>query len=237
VPSDDFRPSEQTAKVIVPLIGTAFAFLAALLSGFVVYYTNDKTVQIQQKLSGIQQDQYALEQLTKLNQFNRESERQYVTLVYNDLISKDVERQRTALSLLQELAPETGLKLLHWARNAKIILPQNQAESSSAENKLNILEANGRFRIFLHMGSAKGRPIPDVSAIRKALASQGFSVVGTDDIFDNYGPGVDYFSDIDKTGAESVAKLLTDLLPNGTRTIPARKQTVQNRIGTLGIWF
>ena len=236
---DRDQPSDWIAKVLVPLVGTGAAIFAAVLSGFLVWFTNDKTSQIQEKLAVIQQDQFASEQSAKLGQFNKESERQYVALVYNDLLAngKDAGRQRTALSLLKVHAPETGLKLLAWAQEAKVILPENQAESLKVEGRLEVLQANGRFRIFLHVGVAKVRPVPEVEAIKKALASDGYAVLGVDDKADNYGPGVDYFNDADKQAAESIAKILTGLLPGSPSAIPVRKQSVQNRNGTIGIWF
>lgn len=170
------QPSDWIAKVFVPLAGTGAAIFAALFSGFLVWFTNDKTRQIDEKLAVIQQDQFALEQAAKLGQFNREYERQYVSLVYNDLLAKDkdVGRQRMALSLLQFLAPETGPKLLTWAQQTNTILPENQAESRKVEGRLEILQANARFRIFLHIGVAKGRPVPEIEAIKKTLADDGW---------------------------------------------------------------
>jgi hypothetical protein len=139
--------------------------------------------------------------------------------------------------LLQVLAPETGLKLLTWAHEANVILPENQAESRKVEGRLEALQANSRFRIFLHVGVAKGRPVPEVEAIKKALANDGYAVLGVDDKADTYGPGVDYFNDSDKQAAESIAGILTGLLPGNPGAIPVRKQSVQNRNGTIGIWF
>lgn len=236
---DPNAPSEWISKALVPLLGTSAAIFAAVLSGFLVWFTNDKTSQIQEKLAVIQQDQFSSEQAAKLGQFNRESERQYVALVYNDLLAKDKDaaRQRTALSLLQVLAPETGLKLLAWAHQAKVILPENQAESQKVEGRLEKLQANGRYRIFLHTGSANGRPVPELEAIKKAFATEGYTILGLDDQKDAYGPGVDYFNDSDKSAAESIAKVLTGLLPGDPKQIPARRQNAQNRVGTIGIWF
>jgi hypothetical protein len=236
---DRNQPSDWLAKVLVPLVGTGAAVFAALLSAFLVWFTNDKTRQIQERLAIIQQDQFASEQSARLGQFNRESERQYVGLVYNDLLAKDKDaaRQRTALSLLQVLAPETGLKLLAWAQQANVILPENQAESRKVEGRLEALQANGRFRLFLHTGVSKGRAVPEVEAIKKALAADGYTVLGVDDKTDAYGPGIDYFNDADKQAAESIAKALTSLLPGNPTAIPVRKQSAQNRAGTIGIWF
>jgi len=67
------------------------------------------------RLLTIQENQAAAERSAKLDQFNRESERQYVALVYTDLTSGSATRQRAALSLFEILQPETSLKLLAWA--------------------------------------------------------------------------------------------------------------------------
>lgn len=229
--------SDRTAKLLVPLIGTGAAVFAALLSGFLVWFTNDKTRQIQEKLAVIQQDQFAAEQSAKSGQFNRDSERQYVALVYNDLLAKDAARQRAALSLLQVLAPDTSLKLLAWANGSKIILPENQAESRKIEGRLETLQANGRFRLFVHIGQARGRPVPEPEAIRKALAGDGYAVTGLDNESDNYGPGVDFFNESDKEAAKDIARIVTELRPGNPGAIPIRKQSIPNRNGTIGIWF
>ena len=232
-------PNDWVTKVLVPLVGTGAAVAAAALSGFLVWFTNDRTSLIQEKLAVIQQDQFSIEQAEKLGQFNRDSERQYVSLVYNDLIAKDKDaaRQRTALSLRQVLAPETGLKLLAWAQQAGVIFPENLKASQEVGGQLEKLQANGRYRIFLHTGQATSRPAPELEAIKKAFAAEGYTILGLDDKKDDFGPGVDYFNDADKTAAENIAKVLTGLLPGESRPIPARRQKVQNRIGTIGIWF
>lgn len=142
-----------------------------------------------------------------------------------------------ALSLLQALAPETGLKLITWAQQTNIIFPENKGESLKIKDRLEVLQANARFRIFLHIGVAKGRPIPGIEAIKKTLAAEGYTILGVDDKADPYGPGVDFFNDFDSPAAKSIANFLTDLLPENSAEIPIRKQSVQNRIGTIGLWF
>lgn len=139
--------------------------------------------------------------------------------------------------MLQTLAPETGLKLLNWAQQTKIILAENQAESRKVKDRLEVLQMNARFRIFLHIGVAKGRPVPEIEAIKNTLAAEGYTIFGVDNEADQYGPGVDYFNDSDNSAAKSIAKLLTGLLPKNSDEIPPRKQSVQNRTGTIGIWF
>ena len=241
-------PSGRMSSVYVPLIGTLAALLAAGVSGFLVWYTseragqlqerlNEKTGQLQERLSVIQQAQIATDQSIKLNLANRDFERQYVALVYNDLLAKDSSRQKAALSLLTVLAPETGLKLLAWAQQAKVILPENREASLEVKSNLEALQANGRLRLFLHVGQAKGRPLPELDAIGKALSEDGYSVLGTDNQADAYGPGVDYFDLGTKPAAEKIAKILTSLLPAGATPIAARKQSTPNHQGTIGIWF
>jgi len=235
--------SERTEKVVVPLVGTAFAFLAAILSGYVLYFTNGKTSTIQEKLGEIQKDQAAAERSAKLDQFNRESERQYVALVYTDLTSRDASRQRAALSLLEILQPETSLKLVAWANKANIVFAENKPRSQEIERRLDVeqrlefIREIPRFRVFLHLGKAKNRPVPDVDAIKKVLADQGFSISGIDDQSDDYGPGVDYFYTDDQRGAQEVAKILVALLQNNSASMRARRQSAVNRSGTLGVWF
>jgi hypothetical protein len=236
-PLPDSQPRQIDAKIVIPLVGTGCALLAAVLSGCVLLFTNDKTTRIQTTLSQIQQGQFAAEQSAKSTQFNRESARQYVALVYGDLTSKDGSRQKAALSLLEILEPDVALKLLSWAQKTGVILPGNIDEGNAVKKTLESLQENGRFRIFLHVGQAKNRPVPDVDAIKKALATQGFAVLATDEDVDEFGPGVDYFDDRDIDAAKKVAASVGGLLPGNSDSMRVRRQTVQSRPGTLGIWF
>ncbi len=229
--------TEKTKDVIVPLIGTAFAFIASLLSIILVFYTAHRSNQIDHQLQQIQSAQFDAEQAAKTNQFNRESERQYVSLFYKEIISHDANRQKAALSLVKILEPQTGLKLITWARDSGVLLQESREKTLAIEKDLKKLEENSRFLIYLHLGQVKNRNVPAQSNIEKALTSEGFRVVGSDNQKDVYGPGIDYFHDKDKEGAERVAAVLNGLLGLDKKRITVRKQSVTNREGVLGIWF
>src|SRR6185295_5918180 len=101
------------------------------------------------------------DQSAKSAQFSRELTRQYVTLVYPDIIGTDAPRQKAALSLLQIVEPRVALPLITWAQETHVILPGNVAEGNAVKKRLEYLE-NNRFRIFLHVGKAGNRPVPDI---------------------------------------------------------------------------
>jgi len=96
---------------------------------------------------------------------------------------------------------------------------------------------DGKFRVFLHLGKANNRAVPEEGAIKKALEAQGFVVVDSDGKKDDYGPGVDYFHDEDKNGAQRLASLLNRLLPGQQGRILPRRQSARQPPGTLGVWF
>jgi hypothetical protein len=232
------RTTERTKDVVVPLIGTGFAFIASLISVLILLYTHHRSIAIEAQLYQIQQTQFVAAQTAQAEQFNRESARQYVTLVYVDLTSKDVEKQRAALSLLEILEPSTALKLLVWANKASVILPENKEQSMTVERALESLNENGRFRIFLHLGKSGSRSISSEADIKKTLSSMGFRVVGTDTKV-HPEPGVDYFYDSDKAGAEQVASMLNEIRdPNDKPVIVRNPQSANDHpLGTLGVWF
>jgi predicted chitinase len=94
----------------------------------------------------------------------------------------------------------------------------------------------GRYKIFLHLGPT-GRAVPARAVIERTIVPLGFSAAGMDLQFDQYGPGVDYFNEGDKKGAEALAKALNMLLGPDQAQLKARRQSVSNPPGTLGVWF
>jgi hypothetical protein len=229
--------ANRTKDIVVPLIGTGCAFAASLLSVVVLFYLHYRSENINNQLWQIQQDQFKALQSAKTDEFARDSERQYVALVYQDLISKDPGKQDGALLLLKILQPSTALKLVDWATRVGIILPENKDKSQLLTRSLEISQDNARFRIFLHVGQSGTRQVPSEALIRRELTSSGFGVVGSDLGTDQYGPGVDYFHDDDKRGAEGVAGILSKLRDPDGKPIPARKQSAGNPSGYLGVWF
>src|SRR5215469_15184869 len=140
------------ASISVPLIGTFFSFAAACLAAYVAYYATVKTDEIarrtesiQQKVISIQQAQHDADQAAKSAEFNRDTARQYVSILYADISSKDTARQRAALSLVALMEPETGLKLIRWAQNSGVILAENKQQGQDVEKQL--IEDNNRFLV------------------------------------------------------------------------------------------
>ena len=94
-----------------------------------------------------------------------------------------------------------------------------------------------RFQLYLHIGKLTDRYTPSKENILQRLADAGFTVKGIDNEVDLYGPGVDYFYERDKEGADRVVQILNALLPKEAKQFKSRKQNVRNQEGTLGIWF
>jgi hypothetical protein len=229
--------TERTKDVIIPLVGTAFAFIASILSAGLMFYIGHRSNLIDDQLNEIQKTQFAAEQAAKASQFDRESERQYVSLVYQELISQDEMRQKAALTLVTILEPDTGQKLIAWIRDSGLLLEENKAKSLEVEESLEKLKTNRRFVLYLHLGQVENRQVPARVDIERLLKSNGFINLRVDDEKDRYGPGVDYFHDTDRVGAEIVADILNTLLGADQKPIVPRKQSGRNPEGWLGIWF
>ncbi len=99
--------------------------------------------------------------------------------------------------------------------------------------------SKSKLKIYIHLGEVKGRPVPSEEKIMQFLKSEGFLVEGLfpDDQFDIYGPGVDFFHEIDRHSAEQIAKSMNKLLPKGATQLTARLQKGKQTEGTFGIWF
>jgi hypothetical protein len=240
--ADGKRRDGTAASITVPLIGTLFSFAAACLAAYVAYYATVKTGEIaqqtdsiQRQIISIQQAQHDADQAAKSAEFNRDTARQYISILYADIISKDTARQRVALSLVALMEPETGLKLIRWAQNSGVILAENKKQGQDVEKQL--IEDSNRFLVYVHLGQSGNRPIPNREVVISTLSSGGYRLGATDDLSDKYGPGVDYFHDQDKAGAERVAEAMKGLLPAGSKEIHARLQNGPGRDGVLGIWF
>ncbi|HVO02040.1 MAG TPA: hypothetical protein VMT54_07550 [Candidatus Cybelea sp.] len=94
----------------------------------------------------------------------------------------------------------------------------------------------GRYTIYLHLGPT-GRLVPARAVVERTIAPLGFSAAGADQQLDQFGPGVDYFNDGDKAGAEALAKALNTLIGPDQPQVKARHQSVSNPEGMLGVWF
>jgi hypothetical protein len=110
-------------------------------------------------------------------------------------------------------------------------------ESKKIETQLNSRIINSRFRLFIHLGQVNSRPVLERNLLIQKLESQGFQVVGFDNKSDKYGPGVDFFDEKDRKGAEKVVEIINTLLPPEATKLIVRRQNVMQREGVLGIWF
>lgn len=220
--------------VAIPLAGTLFAFFASILSAIVLIYTNNQTNNLQLRLQDIQRTQFEIEQRSQTDQFDRDSERQYVTLVYQDITSNDPERQRKALSLLGMLQPTTASKLLDLVNKAGFILPENKEQSKVVEKALDARSENARYRVFLHITpNSAGPSAADVS---KALAASGFQVVGVDTHTQGT-PAVEFFHSSDEAGARNAAVVLQTFGKQATPSLKTDNGADRNPAGYLGVWF
>src|SRR5262249_47292318 len=94
----------------------------------------------------------------------------------------------------------------------------------------------GRYTVYLHLGPT-GRFVPARAVVERTIAPLGFSASGADQQLDQFGPGVDYFNDGDKAGAEAMAKALNALIGPDQPQVKARRQRASSAEGTLGVWF
>ena len=95
-----------------------------------------------------------------------------------------------------------------------------------------------RYVIFIYLG----RNALLTTQAARALAERGYIVKQVDDQNVVSGPGVDFFREEDRQGAEAVASLVNDLLkkqlPRDTQTLRARLQTgVSNPPGFISVWL
>jgi hypothetical protein len=113
------------------------------------------------------------------------------------------------------------------------LLAQNQAQQGAP---------NSRFVIFIHAGG--GATDEEVREVAIALIRKQYTVRPTDRDQDKVGgPGVDYFDDSAKAAAEDVANTVNDvlkgqkLLTDDKKALKARRQSLRNPPGYLGVWL
>jgi hypothetical protein len=98
---------------------------------------------------------------------------------------------------------------------------------------------NQKYTIYLHLGKHDNSEQESLNPTRDALNLSGFRIAGYDDQRDTFGPGVDYFYEKDKLGAEKVVDILNKLRKPNEKPFVARphlEKKIQKE-GTLGIWF
>ncbi len=97
--------------------------------------------------------------------------------------------------------------------------------------------SRAQYRLFLHIGTDK--ITPDLEGkITSALLDAGFYVVGSDRLKDwDVRPGVDYFYDGDCSGAADVRAVISPIFPNPKKLPLRKKNEINNRPGTLGVWI
>src|SRR5262249_9182164 len=121
-----------------------------------------------------------------------------------------------------EAARDVGQAMAKWAPNSGVILAENKQQGQDVEKQL--IEDSDRFPVYAHLGQSGNWPVPNRDAVINALSSAGYRLGATDELSDKYGPGVDYFHDQDKTGAERVAAAMKEFAPDGSKEIHARLQ-------------
>lgn len=96
-----------------------------------------------------------------------------------------------------------------------------------------------KYRLYLHLGSAAGQHLSadTLSQIRTILQLSGFAVLGEDNKLDSFGAGVDYFHSEDLAMADSVARLLNELIPDSLNWLQPRRQSVDRDLHLFGVWF
>jgi len=173
----------------------------------------------------------AQRQVNKLKQNSQLINKTLSLQIFQTIISRNY---AVTLGGLQSSSEAKSLAIearrLGWAKDAFAQPNRNWILYSTEYN---------RFQLFLHLGSSIKSPVLSEDTVRQTLELKGFHVVGVDYKIDEYGPGVDYFFKNDKKGAEQVAKVINELLPEGTKFMNARKQRGNSKTkeGTLGIWF
>jgi len=217
----------------IEAIGIIISSIAALLAAFIAWNQNQIADQQNQKQNQIQIE---LQQIQE-SQFSRELEQKYVEIFYQEIVSGNSIRQNNALTLLLMIQPATGEKLNQWAKQSGLLTVKAKEESKKIETQLNSRIINSRFRLFIHLGQVNSRPVLERNLLIQKLESQGFQVVGFDNKSDKYGPGVDFFDEKDRKGAEKVVEIINTLLPPEATKLIVRRQNVMQREGVLGIWF
>jgi hypothetical protein len=91
-----------------------------------------------------------------------------------------------------------------------------------------------RYTLFLHTG---GGPGGTADLVKGVLQKQGYTVRPDGDTDDSGGPGVDYFYDQDRAGAERVAGVVNSALPEDLKRLQPRRQQARNPPGYLGVWL
>ena len=79
--------------------------------------------------------------------------------------------------------------------------------------------------------------MPSEQLIDRDLSASGFVIFGKDNQVDKYGPGVDYFHAEDRSGAETICRILNELISDAKYKLKPRIQSADQPIGTIGIWF
>jgi hypothetical protein len=118
---------------------------------------------------------------------------------------------------------------------ALIALQKGQLNEAQTliETQRNKLESVG-YTLFLHTG---GGPSDTAELVKGVLQKQGYKVLPDGETDGIGGPGVDYFNDQDRAGAERVARLVNSALPEDLKRLQPRRQQVRNPLGYLGVWL
>jgi hypothetical protein len=103
-----------------------------------------------------------------------------------------------------------------------------QSEQFAADSK--------RFQVVLHIG--KSDPGSDIERkVKSALLEAGYNVVSSDHKNDDYGSGVDFFSDDDCRGAADIANIVSKELPRNEPPLIVRRQKGATPAGRVGVWI
>ena len=208
--------------IVIPLIGTVSALATAVFAAWLAHDSATKTDAIIAAKNQFDQVEARLKDLEKSFQFERDTSRQYVAIIYPDLIGPDSKKQKLAISLVQILEPHTAQKLLLWLKDSSAIADQNKSDLNSTLGMVNIAVENSRARIFVHLAADKNKDKITAASLTAALARSSFTDVTVEQDVSADNLRIQYFRPEDEDLAKRISSALQTLQPAGTPPIPPR---------------
>lgn len=211
------------------IASTIITIASAGITTFLTVLNARTSVQISEKAAVLETKRFDLEvsKETAKEQIERYT---FVGNLLTEALGEDKPKQTLALNLIRLVLKDEAVQLFLGFEGSSI--PQIRDVGVAGTAAL-----NGGYTIYMHFGRHDVKTQPNPQMYKDTLANAGFRIAGIDELNDPYGPGVDYFFEEDKAGAERIAGILNANLSSNEKPFVTRLQRAANRNGVIGVWF
>lgn len=162
---------------IIPVLATIFLGIAGTIVSLNQTKISELQVELQENAHRVDSIHSATQILIQENQNKVNLDRQYIALIYDDIVSGDVVKVNAALKLVKKMRPEVGkafLEILEERSN-----PSSQSSNSDLEEiQVNYSNSLKKEEVTIGIHRLKYSKSYPLNEITKAFKTDGYEIIG-----------------------------------------------------------